>query len=441
MFKNYFKLAIKVLGRHKFFTFISLFGISFTLMILMLVTAFLDTELGSHEPMTKRDKMVFMNLVTMKKTVTDTIPVVDSTVQSGSMAYDTTYKYEPRTISTYRSNGGLPFFQDYLENIEGTETQTFFSSGWDFDVFVNKNKLTLNGIYTDVNFFKIYDFDFVEGRAFNEKAIENQALSAVISKEAAVEYFGKKEKYLGGKITLEGKNYTIVGVVKTTRGPQGFNPDVILPYTNLSTNYLQNQDGFAGRFKVVFLAKTEKDKAIIQSELTKIGKQITMPEPENYDILELEGTTFREQYASRLVYANTATESLNRLFWITISLLLLFVLLPTLNLINLNVSRIMERSSEIGVRKAFGASSGNILIQFVFENVILTFIGGIIGFLLAFLLINIINNSQILDNTVLQFNASVFIYSLVICLFFGILSGIIPAYRMSKMQISKALRQ
>ena len=51
---------------------------------------------------------------------------------------------------------------------------------------------------------------------------------------------------------------------------------------------------------------------------------------------------------------------------------LLFMLLPALHLINLNVSRIMERASEIGVRKTFGASSRSLVGQFVVENVLLT---------------------------------------------------------------------
>ena len=56
------------------------------------------------------------------------------------------------------------------------------------------------------------------------------------------------------------------------------------------------------------------------------------------------------------------------------------MLLPTVNLININVSRIMERASEIGVRKAFGASSRTLVGQFIVENLILTLVGGAVGF-------------------------------------------------------------
>ena len=127
--------------------------------------------------------------------------------------------------------------------------------------------------------------------------------------------------------------------------------------------------------------------------------------------------------------------------WTLIGLLSLFVLLPTLNLINLNISRIMERSAEIGVRKSFGATSKDILYQFIFENIILTLIGGVIGFLFALLIINMINSSQILEHSTLMFNYKIFFVSLLICFAFGILSGVIPAYRMSKLAIVNALKQ
>ena len=63
----------------------------------------------------------------------------------------------------------------------------------------------------------------------------------------------------------------------------------------------------------------------------------------------------------------------------------LFMALPTLNLVNINLSRILERSSEIGVRKAFGASSRTLVGQFVMENVILTLVGGALALVLSWI--------------------------------------------------------
>lgn len=66
MLKNYFKIAIAVLKRRKFFTFISLFGISFTLTILIMVAAFFDHLFSSSYPDTKRDRSLYINTVKLE---------------------------------------------------------------------------------------------------------------------------------------------------------------------------------------------------------------------------------------------------------------------------------------------------------------------------------------------------------------------------------------
>jgi len=118
----------------------------------------------------------------------------------------------------------------------------------------------------------------------------------------------------------------------------------------------------------------------------------------------------------------------------------LFMLLPTLNLVNINITRILERSSEIGVRKAFGASSRTLVYQFIVENIILTLLGGTIGLILSVIVIKIINSANLIANLELTINFTVLFIGLLICLFFGLLSGVYPAWRMSKLNVVTALR-
>src|SRR6201986_3751418 len=118
----------------------------------------------------------------------------------------------------------------------------------------------------------------------------------------------------------------------------------------------------------------------------------------------------------------------------------LFMLLPTLNLVNINITRIMERSSEIGVRKAFGASSRTLVYQFIVENMILTLLGGAIGLVLSAIIIQFINSFHLIANLELTINFTVLFYSLLVCLFFGLFSGVYPAWRMSKLNVVAALK-
>lgn len=442
MLKNYFKLAIKVLGRRKFFTFISLFGISFTLMILMLITAFLDNELGPNAPLSEKDRMVFMPRIKMTLEVKDTIPLVDSTLVDGIMRYDTTYDYSNRNSSTSISSYSYSFLDKYMRKVDGASVESIYSPGSSFDVFINNNKLTLSAIYTDAPYWSVYDFEMLEGRTYQPQQVANQAQVAVITDKTARGFFGKSVNVLGEMIELDGKNYEVIGVVKApTINKRFVNADVFIPLTNLNARNLSDESFFGG-FEGAYLASDVSKVNRVKSDLVRKASLITLPNPEEFNTLTVMPMDYKERYARSIYYrGDDPKKSARIVFGSLIGLLLLFVLLPTLNLVNVNISRIIERSSEIGVRKAFGAHSGTILFQFVFENIILTFLGGIIGFILALVLIQVINDSGALGDAILRFNFRIFLYSFLICLFFGILSGLIPAYRMSKMQIAKALKQ
>lgn len=444
MLKNYFTLAIKVLGRRKFFTFISLFGISFTLMILMLITAFFQTELGGEQPLGKKDQLVYLDYIETFKQYQDTIPEVDSSMIDGVMRYDTTgYKYEDSGRSMSRGPGSLKFWNTHMADIPFVKDHTIYMARRSFDIFINANKLTFSSTFTDGSFFNIYDFKFLSGGGFGGQQLENQAQVVVLSKEACKAYFAIDKDFdsaVGKEIKLDRKNYEVIGVVDQVNNSFGFlKSDVFIPYTNLPAETL-NRERFNGPFSCTFLAESSSKVKNVKEELVKKSKVIPLPNPEQHDQLEYFPATFGERYAWTMMRMDKPEESFKYAIGALAFLLTLFFMLPTLNLINLNVSRIMERSSEIGVRKAFGAHSGNILFQFVFENIVLTFIGGVIGFILAYLLLNTINESNFLNGTILSFNYYVFIYSFLICLGFGILSGFLPAWRMSRVHIVNAIK-
>ena len=445
MLKNYFTLAIKVLGRRKFFTFISLFGISFTLMILMLITAFFQTELGGDAPLGKKDQLVYLDYIETFKQYQDTIPEVDSMMMDGVMRYDTTgYKYEDSGRSMSRGPGSLKFWNTHMMDIPFVKSRTIYMARQTFDIFINSNKLTFSSTFTDGDFFNIYNYNFLAGAPFGNQQLENQSQVVVLNKEACKAYFGISEgnfdEAIGKEIKLDRKNYEVIGIVDLVNNSFSFlKSDVFIPYTNASPEVL-NRERFNGSFSATFMAENASKTKNVKEELIKRSKVIPLPNPEQHDQLEYFPATFGERYAWTIMRMQTPAESYKYAIGALIFLLTLFFMLPTLNLINLNISRIMERSSEIGVRKAFGAHSGNILFQFVFENIVLTFIGGVIGFILAYLLLNTINGSNFLNGTILSFNYTVFIYSFLICLGFGILSGFLPAFRMSRVHIVNAIK-
>jgi putative ABC transport system permease protein len=110
------------------------------------------------------------------------------------------------------------------------------------------------------------------------------------------------------------------------------------------------------------------------------------------------------------------------------------------NLVNINISRIMERASEIGVRKAFGAPSRTLVGQFLVENILLTLVGSVIGFVLSVLALRAVSQSGLFTYAHFSLNPRVFAYGILAALAFGLLSGVYPAWRMSRLNPVDALR-
>jgi putative ABC transport system permease protein len=121
-------------------------------------------------------------------------------------------------------------------------------------------------------------------------------------------------------------------------------------------------------------------------------------------------------------------------------LALAFMALPALNLVNLSVSRALERASEIGVRRAFGASRTALVGQFVLENVILTLIGGAVALVAAEAALRALTASGLVPYADFHVNVRIFAWGVFFALVFGVLSGAWPAFRLSRLHPVEALR-
>lgn len=440
MFKNYFKLAIKVLGRRRFFTFVSLFGISFTLMILMLIMAFLDTELGANAPMSQADRMVFADRLEMQKQYYDTLWTLDSSLVDGQMQIDTSgFELESDGSSNSISSVGYRVFNELLSEIPEAENMTFMYHET-YDVFHNGKKLPMGALHTTASYWDILDFEFVAGRPFQAAEDEQAKSVLVITDHMAKQYFGTTDGVIGRTLSLSGRQYEVLGLVARSRSSSSFTQaDIFLPLHTGSSQKIDPK-GLQGACHAIYLAPTAKQQTALRDALDYAGRQLPIPPDQDYDEVRLYVFTPWEKYAYDIFGEEDTAKGLLRFRLVLFGMLGFFILIPTLNLINLNLSRMMERAAEIGVRKSFGASSSHILGQFLFENIVVTLLGGCIGLILAFGLIFLINSSQVLPNTELAFNWRVFAYSFLLCLFFGLLSGLLPAWRMSRLPVVQGLQ-
>lgn len=444
MISNYFKLALRVLGRKKFFTAITLFGISFTLAILMLIVSVMETEVGSTKPLTKKDRIVILPNLQIKKMFYDTIYTVDTSMLDGIMKLDSSYKVEEAGQNNSNNEFAWSYLDRHLSDVPSAANYTFFNANSIFNAYVNNAKVEMNTIYTDHRFWEIFDFEFIEGFGFGASSVDQEEPVAVITTDLADDYFGRTKDVLGEEVELDGLSFKVVGVIRPP-GISLLTSDIMVPHTLLKSVGRGEEVGFGG-FMAIYEADNPKGIQKIKDDIAFINRSLEVHPSlqEYYNQVVVKPWSYHEIYAAQLLDMDdddTTSNSLSALKKIMLGLLGLFVLLPTLNLINLNVGRIFERSSEIGVRKAFGASQSNILGQFIIENVIQTLLGGIIGMGLAMLMIYLINDARLMGDIILKVNTKFFIYSIIITLIFGVLSGLLPAYRMSKLHVVNALKQ
>jgi len=209
--------------------------------------------------------------------------------------------------------------------------------------------------------------------------------------------------------------------------------DLFVPYTVSKADWRRKT--YAGSYTAVLLANSKSDLPKIQAEYASVVSKIP-PENKEFNVL----VSYADPYLKSFLAISNEGNGVAIIITVILAFALFIMLLPTLNLININISRIMERSSEIAVRKAFGASSRTLVWQFIVENIILTIIGAVIGLLLSFIIIQLINNANLIANIHLAINFTVLFYALIACLVFGLLSGVYPAWRMSKMHVVTALK-
>ncbi|MBO9616232.1 MAG: ABC transporter permease [Dyadobacter sp.] len=413
MLSNYIKIAWKVLLRHPFYTFITLFGITLTLTVLMVVTSFLDHLFGSHYPESKRNRSLYIANIVQ----TDS---ANTTMSSGPASFE--------------------FLTKYAKSIKSAERVAIMSNFSFSNAYTNGKRIKLNTKYTDVDFWSVTDFEFLEGKPYDETNIRNADHVVVITDALREQYFGNAgETVVGKTIDIENINYRVIGVVKGSPPTRVYTySDVYFPYTAPKSNY--ENKGIRGRFAAIVLSKSPDDLPAVQAEFDSYVARIPRSDysdNNHFNVLIVKADTYFDHFLH--TFARNDKDRIT--LYVIVGLVLLMIMgLPAVNLVNVNVSRILERASEIGVRKAFGAPSKALLWQFIIENVFITFIGGAFALLLTLAVIHFINSSGWIAYADLTINLPVFLISVLVCLVFGLLSGVLPAFRMSKLKIAEALK-
>jgi putative ABC transport system permease protein len=415
MFKNYLITFWKVLQRHKFFTFVSLFGISITLMVLIVLSAIFDSTLGSYGPEKENDRILYVFGGTFK------LKVDDNSSQT-----------------SMRGSASWHYFDETVRKLKLPEHVTVMSLPQPVVCYTSGGKIDVMRKFTDGEFWKVFTFRFIYGKPYSIQDVDLAKRVVVVDRKTAENYFGDAS-CVGKQISIGGYSYTVCGVVEETSITRFF------PFSNIYVPFTTAGDDFRkkviyGIYVAAIKAKKPSDRKAIQEEYQSLVRKFQFPDPNEFNSVTSYADSYMEIFTRNFIGRAGENSYMGLFIFLVCVLILLFMSFPAMNLVNINITRIMERASEIGIRRSFGASIKTLLTQFLIENILITLIGGIIGFFLALVMIFLINRSGIFPHFFLNVNFPLFIYAVLLSILFGILSGVVPAFRMARTNIVNALK-
>jgi len=270
-----------------------------------------------------------------------------------------------------------------------------------------------------------------KGVLFSESDIRQRASVAVIGSKVKNELFGDSDA-VGKQIQIKDRKFRVVG----TLAPRGqvaflnFNDIVIIPYTTAQT-YLLGID----HFHEIIIKTTGPEvveRAVRDVELTlRENHGITDPDKDDFFVVTQQGVI---DQISVIIGALTAFLS---------AVVAIALVVGGIGVMNIMLVSVTERTREIGLRKAIGATNADILIQFLLEAVLLTVAGGLIGITLgiALSLVATIVLTQVLDFAwQFVFPLQAAILGLVVAAIVGVIFGLYPARQAAKKSPIEALR-
>ena len=306
----------------------------------------------------------------------------------------------------------------------------YISTG--FDVKYRNTSVSLGVLATDTDIFKTYDWPIESGRQFTEKEISEYAQVMVIGASAAKTIFSDVDP-LGKTVVLDNIPFKVVGVVqKTGQSGMGFDMDegALIPYTtgkvkmNAGWNSSNRRALDRVVIKVADFNTIENTKVDIQNAVRNTHRI----HPLAKDDFQL------DDFASFIEQAKTMGK--------TMSLLLgaigaVSLIVGGIGVMNIMLVSVTERTREIGIRMAIGATGWDICMQFLVESVTLSCIGGLIGIIVGVgITLLVAANSSIPADL----NISAVLLAVGFSAATGIFFGFYPAYKASKLTPIDALR-
>ncbi len=404
-----FSFAMNALRTNKLRTLLSLLGVTIGIFSIIAVLAAVDSL----------DRKIKSDLSTLDK----------NTMYLTSVCFGPTdipnWKVEQFPNVTYEE------YQYLKENVNHTENFCFqFFAPRESVKFESKTVSDVNMVPVTSEFVDIQRMEFSVGRFFNESESNSGKAVIVLGFEVAKGLFDESDP-IGKTVRLYGQRFIVIGVTKK-KGDSGIelgggdDTSAFIPTNFLRRLYGDNNESMLP----VIIIKPEKGtdmpelKADIAHKLRNM-RGVKSDEIDNFFVNVLSGFTD---------LIDGIVSQMNMIGWIISGFSLL---VGGFGIANIMFVSVKERTNLIGIQKSLGAKNKFILFQFLFESVILSVIGGVVGLLLVWI-ISIILTKALEFEFILGFWNIVLGTSL--SAFIGLISGILPAISASRLDPVEAIR-
>lgn len=424
MIKQYFKQAWRLLKENPVLSAISIIGTALAICMIMVIVMSHEVKNASYPPETNRDRVLYVKWM--------------SSLQKG----------KPNSGS---SNGpmALALAKQGFKALKTPEAVSIVSA-FDNPLLVSapgvKKAASFDKMLTDEAFWEIFDFSFIDGKPYTKADVDAGLRRTVIAEKVALEVFGTT-RVTGKTILLDYTDYTVSGVVKdvSTLASAAYS-QIWAPYT--TEEFSDESDQIMGGYRVIILAHSSSDFPEIRVEAEQLRKKYN-------DGLKDYEAVYRGQPDTQFVYnqrkwANMAPDVKGAVMQYVIVITLLLIV-PAVNLSSMMGSRMRKRLSELGVRRAFGATRRNLLSQILWESLVQTFLGGVVGLIFSFMAAYLFKGMIYMNSTSAYqlgdasidlgalLNPRIFVYAFLFCIVLNVLSAILPAWRTSRKEIVNAI--
>ncbi|HVS94641.1 MAG TPA: ABC transporter permease [Mucilaginibacter sp.] len=423
MFRNYVRSAWRNITRHKFISFINIFGLTVGLTCVLLIITYIVNELSYDKYNANADRIYRVTRIFYSKNGEENLHLSSIAPPFG------------------------PLLKSAFPDIE--KITRVLPTGT--TIFRYKDKLfnEQNAVFADENFFKVFTVNVSQGDKNNAL---NDPYSVMLTPEVAKKYFGSEDP-VNKTVILNNlkRGFRVTGVFEPFPANAHMHPDILVSFNTLKDTaiygekQLETNFGNNSFYTYLLMPKgynmniiTRQLDAFIDKYMPSRGMppNIKMHQATKLTIQKLTDIHLRSHLDDEI----EPNSDIKRVY--IFSIIALFILLiACINYMNLSTARSALRAKEIGIRKVIGAQRKEIVRQFLGESVLITWVALILAGTLTWLLLPYINNISHLSlsfSSLLHWN--ILIGVLLLPFAVGLLSGIYPALFMSSFRPVQVLK-